>query len=146
MKEKVCVSIKGSHMILPNEMEEMEEIVNIGRYNVAGKKEYIRYEEMLETKKCSNLIKIDGDVVTVTKKGATTMNMVFKKNERTVTTYSTEYGAMNLGIMTRGLDILRDEDIIKVSLGYSIEVNGEQVSDCMLVIKIVSHDMIKLLD
>lgn len=146
MKETVCVSVKGSHMILPNEMDEMEEVVSRGKYNVAGKKEYIRYEEMLDGRKCSNVIKIDGDVVTVTKKGATTMNMLFKKNERTVTTYSTEYGAMNLGILTKRLDILRDEDIIKIGLGYSIEVNGEPVSDCILMIKIVSHDMIKLLD
>lgn len=149
MKEKVLIKIKGLQMMsqIPEEdSDEAIEIINIGSYNVVGDKEYVRYDELVEgeNKKCSNLIKIAGDTVEITKRGAITAHLSFVAGEKTMTCYDTPFGNIYLGIFTRGLDILRGEGSINITIDYALELNYEHVSDCKVEIEVTSNREIKL--
>lgn len=149
MKEKVLVKIKGLQMVSQVQEEDGEEpieIINIGRYNVVGDKEYVRYEEVVEgeNKKCSNLIKISDSTVEITKRGAVTAHLSFVAGEKTMTCYDTPFGNIYLGIFTRELDIFRSEDGMNITIDYALELNYEHVSDCKVEMEITSNRDIKL--
>lgn len=149
MKEKVLVKIKGLQMVSQVQEEDGEEpieIINIGRYNVVGDKEYVRYEEVVEgeNKKCSNLIKISDSTVEITKRGAVTAHLSFVAGEKTMTCYDTPFGNIYLGIFTRELDIFRSEDGINITIDYALELNYEHVSDCKVEMEITSNRDIRL--
>lgn len=149
MKEKVLIKIKGLQMMNQapeDESDEAVEIINIGRYNSVGDKEYVRYEELVEgeDKKCSNLIKISQNTVEITKRGAITAHLSFVAGEKTMTCYDTPFGNIYLGIFTRELDILRNEDTINITIDYALELNYEHVSDCKVEMEITSNREIKL--
>lgn len=143
MRENVFVKIKGLQMNMPAAEEELDntvEIINVGGYSVVGEKEYIRYEEIIEgeNEACSNLIKIAKDCVEITKRGAVTAHLSFVAEKKTMTCYETPYGNIYLGIFTRQLDILRREEQIEIHIDYSLELNYEHVSDCLVDIEITS--------
>lgn len=149
MKEKVLVKIKGLQMVSQIQEEDSEEpieIINIGSYNVVGDKEYVMYEEVIEgeSRKCSNLIKISGNAVEITKRGAVTAHLSFVAGEKTMTYYDTPFGNIYLGIFTRELDILRSEGRINITIDYALELNYEHVSDCKVEMEITSNRDIKL--
>ncbi len=149
MKEKVLVKIKGLQMvnrIHEEDSEEPIEIINIGSYNVIEDKEYVRYDELVEgeNEKCSNLIKIAGNSVEITKRGAITAHLSFVEGEKTMTCYDTPFGNIYLGIFTRELDILRSEGRINITIDYALELNYEHVSDCKVEMEITSNRDIKL--
>ena len=149
MKEKVLIKIKGLQMMNQapeDESDEAVEIINIGRYNSVGDKEYVRYEELVEgeDKKCSNLIKISQNTVEITKRGAITAHLSFVVGEKTMTCYDTPFGNIYFGIFTRELDILRNEDTINITIDYALELNYEHVSDCKVEMEITSNREIKL--
>lgn len=143
MKDKVFVKIKGLQMNMPSAEELLDntvEIINVGGYGVVGEKEYIKYDELIEGEQetCSNLIKIAADCVEITKRGAITAHLSFVADKKTMTCYETPYGNIYLGIFTRRLDILREEERIFIQIDYSLELNYEHVSDCMVEIDITS--------
>lgn len=149
MKEKVLVKIKGLQMVSQIQEEDSEEpieIINVGSYNTVGDKEYVRYEEVVEgeNKKCSNLIKISGNAVEITKRGAVTAHLSFVSGEKTMTCYDTPFGNIYLGIFTRNIDILRSEDRVNIFIDYALELNYEHVSDCKVEMEITSNRDIKL--
>lgn len=149
MKEKVLVKIKGLQMVSQVQEEDGEEpieIINIGRYNAVGDKEYVRYEEVVEgeNKKCSNLIKISHNAVEITKRGAVTAHLSFVAGEKTLTCYDTPFGNIYLGMFTRELDILRSDDRINITIDYALELNYEHVSDCKVEMEITSNRDIRL--
>ncbi len=149
MKEKVLVKIKGLQMmsqISQEDSDEPIEIINIGSYNVIEDKEYVKYDELVEgeNRKCSNLIKISGDTVEITKRGAITAHLSFVAGEKTMTCYDTPFGNIYLGIFTRELNILRSEGCIRVTIDYALELNYEHVSDCKVEIEITTNRDIKL--
>lgn len=149
MKEKVLVKIKGLQMVSQVQEEDSEEpieIINIGSYNIVGDKEYVRYEEVVEgdNKKCSNLIKISGNAVEITKRGAVTAHLSFVLGEKTMTCYDTPFGNIYLGMFTRKMDIFHSEGRINITIDYALELNYEHVSDCKVEIEITSNRDIKL--
>lgn len=152
IKDKVYIKVKGLQMSDNNEADNVNEddepveVISVGRYNVAGGKEYIRYEEVYENEniKGKNLIKISPDAVEITKKGPITAHLSFVTGKKTMTCYSTPYGNIYLGIFTRKLDIKRDEDTIRVSIVYSLELNYETVSECDVEIEISSKGNLEL--
>jgi len=137
-KDKVFVKIKG----LYTEDEAME-VINVGTYAIINGKEYVRYEEFYDgdTDKSLSTIKIDGNRVEVSKKGAITTQMSFELGQKTSTLYSTPYGNMNMVINTNELEIEREESTISIRLVYSMELNYEKLSDCEISIVITKEKL-----
>lgn len=149
MNDKVYVKIRGlSAQEAGDAYKEAEdiEIISVGRYTRRAGKEYIRYEEVYdgESAKSDTLIKISEDRVEISKKGAITTIMEFIQDKKTVSCYNTPYGGLAMSIYTSMLDVERDEDKINIALEYTMDVNGQQMSECKVRIEICNQGKLEL--
>lgn len=146
MKEKVFVKVKGLQFANGQEEEDIIEVINVGRYRIINGSEYVKYDEVYEesTQKSTNTIKISEKCVEITKKGLVTAHMSFVEGEKTMTFYDTPYGSIYLGIFAQNIQIDRDEDDIRISIDYSIDMNYEKVADSHIDIEISSKGKITL--
>lgn len=146
MKEKVFVKVKGLQFANGQEEEDIIEVINVGRYRIINGSEYVKYDEVYEesTQKSTNTIKISEKCVEITKKGLVTAHMSFVEGEKTMTFYDTPYGSIYLGIFAQDIQIERDEDDIRISIDYSIDMNYEKVADSHIDIEITSKGKITL--
>ena len=146
MKEKVFVKVKGLQFANGQEEEDIIEVINVGRYRIINGSEYVKYDEVYEesTQKSTNTIKISEKCVEITKKGLVTAHMSFVEGEKTMTFYDTPYGSIYLGIFAQNIQIERDEDDIRISIYYSIDMNYEKVADSHIDIEISSKGKITL--
>ena len=146
MKEKVFVKVKGLQFANGQEEEDIIEVINVGRYRIINGSEYVKYDEVYEesTQKSTNTIKISEKCVEITKKGLVTAHMSFVEGEKSMTFYDTPYGSIYLGIFAQNIQIERDEDDIRISIDYSIDMNYEKVADSHIDIEISSKGKITL--
>lgn len=146
MKEKVFVKVKGLQFANGQEEEDIIEVINVGRYRIINGSEYVKYDEVYEesTQKSTNTIKISEKCVEIIKKGLVTAHMSFVEGEKTMTFYDTPYGSIYLGIFAQNIQIERDEDDIRISIDYSIDMNYEKVADSHIDIEISSKGKITL--
>ena len=146
MKEKVFVKVKGLQFANGQEEEDIIEVINVGRYKIINGSEYVKYDEVYEesTQKSTNTIKISEKCVEITKIGLVTAHMSFVEGEKTMTFYDTPYGSIYLGIFAQNIQIERDEDDIRISIDYSIDMNYEKVADSHIDIEISSKGKITL--
>lgn len=132
MKNKVLITINST---TSSGMEkENVEVMSVGTCEEITGDYYVRYDELLEGEKnmTANLLKIRPEEMTVEmiKNGPVTAHMTFKENEKTHTFYETPYGAIDMGIYTRLVEISAEVGIVEAHVMYSIDVNGDTVSDC----------------
>lgn len=156
MDEKVFVSVKGLHFATiitgadgPEETEDEEviETVDVGRYKRVGEVDYIKYTDMIDGQEqaCNNIIKIYPDgKVEITKKGYVTMHLSFIPKERTTTYYETPYGGLYLGVNSKEVLVERSNDRIFVLIDYTLDINGENVSDSKVELEISSKKYFKI--
>lgn len=141
MTKQVLLSISGLQF-LDEGMSEPVEVVTAGEYYNRNGKHWVIYEEVIEGIKGSiqNTIKIGDHTVEVTKKGLTNVHMVFEESKKNMTSYSTPFGNMFIGILASDVDIKESENDIDVKVAYSLEVNYEHLADCTINMNIKSKD------
>ena len=82
-------------------------------------------------------IKITGDkVVEIMKSGITNTHMVFQKEKEPLTHYKTPYGQLMMGIHTKHIEILEEEDRIFAEIHYNLDVNEEAIAECEIQINV----------
>ncbi len=130
MTREVLISITGSQRT-NGEPEAMEMMIT-GDYFEKNGKRYVIYEELLEdgAGTIKNMIKIMPDLVSIDKKGQISTHMVFQKNQKNTTCYLTPFGQMMIGISTDDIRLQEEENLLKVDVDYSLDINYEHVSDC----------------
>ena len=142
MNNNVLVTVHG----MQHEIDDKEGIQTkqTGNYRlVAGKhiisyKEYFRDEETGRNATISNLLKISGDTVTLTKRGATNTEMTFKTGKTHTGFYETPFGSMQMSLDTTRVDIKEADDKIEISIDYGLDMNYSHVSDCTITMVIES--------
>ena len=133
MNNNVLVTVHG----LQHEIDDKEGIQTkqTGNYRlVAGKhiisyKEYFRDEETGRDATISNLLKISGDTVTLTKRKTGKTHTGF---------YETPFGSMQMSLDTTRVDIKEADDKIEISIDYGLDMNYSHVSDCTITMVIES--------
>ena len=147
MTKDVLVSISGLHMGIvspqPDEENEPIEVVTPASYYFRNGKHYIIYDEVLEgmAGTIRNKIKITGtDSIEIMKSGASSSHMIFEKNRKNQTFYRTPYGQMLIGVNTKNMEVSVDDDKIRVSLDYELDVNHEPLADCRIKMNIMSKN------
>lgn len=142
MNNNVLVTVHG----LQHEIDDKEGIQTkqVGSYRlVAGKhvisyKEYFKDENTGKDAIISNLLKISGDTITLTKRGATNAEMTFKEGTTHTTFYETPFGSMQMRLDTTRVDINEENDKIEISIDYGLDMNYSHVSDCTITLIIES--------
>ena len=137
MTKQVLISIKGLQLI-ENDDEEVEEtsVVTMGNYYCRGGNQYIKYEEAFEgiDGTSQNLIIIKEEALEVRKKGIVDVHMVFEKEKKNISYYTTPYGTLQMGIFTTNIQKKEAQDELELQINYVLEINNEHVADCGLSI------------
>lgn len=147
MKKDVLVSIKGLHFSEEADSEQIE-VITPGSYYRKKNHHYVVYEEVAEgsDEVTKNMIKFDGDTVSIIKKGYTTVDMLFEKNKRNMTNYVTPFGSLMVGVDAKDINIDCGEDNISINVDYALDINYQHLADCKIemAIKSISEDAIAL--
>lgn len=142
MTEQVLISIKGLQFIDTEGDAEAIELITVGSCYHRNGHTFIKFDECFEgVEGCAhNLVKIAGDVLEVRKKGVLDVHMVFEKEKKNISYYTTPFGTMQMGIAATNLKIEEAEDQIDIQVDYALEVNQEYVSDCTLILNVKSKE------
>ncbi len=143
MTKDVLVKISGLQFGEEIEDDEPVEIITTGNYYKKNGKHYILYDEVQEgfdgvTK---NVIKLNDDFMDVTKRGATNVHMMFEKNKKNLSYYSTPYGNLLVGINATDVKVSETEDNIDIKVDYKLEVNYEHLAECTITMSVMSKDV-----
>ena len=142
MDKDVWVSVAGLQFDGTGEGEKIE-IITPGNYYKKNKHHYVTYDEISEGSDeiTKNVVRFDGDMLTISKSGFTNVEMVFEKNKRNMTNYVTPYGSLIVGIDTDRIDIRESDDVINIDIDYALDINYEHLADCKIKMEIKnSHD------
>jgi Uncharacterized protein conserved in bacteria len=135
MTNKVIISIKG----IGSSIEEEGILLTArGSYHNRNGKHYIQYDEKMEESDAviNNTIKISDSVISLTKKGAQQLQMVFDQNEPSEAIYQTPYGNLILEINTKSVNRRETPEKIELRLEYSLFSDKAHLSDHELFIVI----------
>lgn len=99
---------------------------------------YLLYEENMEgfDGVCKSRIKFRDNLLELTRQGAVDMHMIFEENKRHMIPYNTPYGQLMLGIETSRVLVEEQEDQIHVTVEYTLDHEGEPLSESCLKIHI----------
>ena len=138
MTKDVLITIRGVHT-LDHEDNDVEMIVR-GDYYQKNGKHYILHEEILEgaEERVKNVIKISPSSMDIIKKGVTNSRMLFEKNKKNLSCYSTPVGNLVIGIQANHFYVEEQENSIKVNVDYSLDINYEHMSDCRICVDVQS--------
>lgn len=108
------------------ETDTIEEIA-YGSYDEKNGKQYIRYktEADEENHSISSIIIIDGDSLTIKRRGHTNSSMVYRAGKKHAFPYETPYGIIDMEIETDKLISTVDENGGTIELVYTLTVQGE---------------------
>ena len=86
------------------------------------------------------MLKISPNLVELSKKGYSNVNMVFETGKKTMTYYSTPLGNLLIGIYTSSITIVEREEGLVVFIRYSLEINYDHIADCSITIKVIDRN------
>ncbi|MFV0341758.1 MAG: DUF1934 domain-containing protein [Anaerocolumna sp.] len=136
MKKDVLLSIAGLQYEF--DKEDAVEVISIGEYYNKDGKHYVKYEEIMEevegVTNCT--LKATDHQIDILKRGANNVHMVFEVNKKNMTYYQTPFGDLQIGIFTKIIGIVEEEDKILIEINYELDINYSFVSDCKIQIKI----------
>ena len=143
MKQDVLISVSGLQYEI--DAEEAVEVISTGKYHKIDEKHYISYEETIASDEedeggvTKNLLKISPNFVELCKKGYSNVTMVFETGKKTMTYYNTMFGKLLIGIYTTSIHVEEKEEGLLVVIRYSLDMNYEHISDCMITIKVIDR-------
>lgn len=144
MTKDVLIRISGLQQM--DEDASDVEVITAGQYFRKNGKHYVIYDEVMEGFEGStrNTVKITSEMMNIHKQGIANADMLFEKNGRRTTRYVTPMGEMIIGIGTNQIQVDEEEDSLKVTVSYSLDINYEHVSDCNIVLDVRSKEKAEL--
>lgn len=141
MTKEVLIKIRGLQFAGEEDNDAIE-VITSGNYYKKNGKHYVLYDEVLEgsTEVAKNVIKLWDDSMEVTKKGPGTVHMIFEKDKKNLSYYTTPYGSLLIGIDTKNIQISETQQDINVEVQYGLEINYEHTADCKITVNVKSKD------
>lgn len=154
MTKDVLVKISGLHYDTADytgseengaeEETEPIEVITSGAYYYKNGKHYVVYEEVVEGMPgtIKNKIRIEDGKLEIMKSGLTNTHMIFEEGKINMAQYETPYGELLVGTHTKSMHLVVTEREIDVHVNYALDVNGEMIADCNIVIhiKALAHE------
>ena len=81
-----------------------------------------------------NLLKIEDNSLELTRRGFTSVHMVFEKDKKNESYYDTPFGSLLVGVSATHVNVQQEEDSLEVKVKYALEINYEFVADCSISI------------
>lgn len=136
-KERYMISILGEQK-LDGETDKIE-VLTAGNYMKRKDRYYIGYKEYDEDNPetlYDNLIKVEGDIVTINRKGPMRSQLMLQKGRRHQCIYRTIAGDLNIGVFTKTLRNDLGEKGGSLEVSYTLDFNTDLVSENRFLIKV----------
>lgn len=148
MTKEILLKISGLQFTADNEDSnepDPVEIIAPGEYYFKNGKHYIIYDEYMEgfgtvTK---NVLKLQENSLEITKRGTVNVHMLFEKNKKNMTCYTTPYGSMLIGIDACNIIIQESEDELYAQVKYALDINYEYLAECTIHLLVQSREGLK---
>lgn len=146
MTKEILVKISGMQFTAenndPNEPEPVE-IIAPGEYYYKNGKHYILYDEFMDgfDSVTKNVLKLKDDSLEITKRGSSNVHMVFEKDKKNMTCYTTPFGSLMMGIDARRISVEESEEEIYAQVEYALDINYEHLADCTIQLRVQSKGM-----
>lgn len=136
MNREVKLSISGLHVSGENDENSVADHYE-AEYFKKNDSHYLIYEDVQEgfSQPSKTRIKCKDKLMELTRQGLTRTHMVFEENRTHMTPYVTPYGEFLLGIHTKRVCMEEQDKQMVITVEYSLEADGEPLSDCRIVIK-----------
>jgi uncharacterized beta-barrel protein YwiB (DUF1934 family) len=141
MTKEVLLSLRGLQYEMGLENPEVETITP-AEYHYNEGTHYIVYDEVSQDSPdpIRNMIKFRDDYLEVTKKGPINLNMIFEESKKNITSYTTPYGDIVVGVDTGKVERTEDEKQISLQVDYQLDVNYMHVADCRINVDIRNRE------
>ena len=138
MNREVELVLSGLHDAEGASDKDAVETAQTAQYFKRNDSHYLLYEEDIEgfDGTCKSRIKFRDNMLELTRQGAVEMHMIFEENKRHMIPYNTPYGQLMLGIETGRVLVEEQEDQIHVTVEYTLDHEGEPLSESCLKIHI----------
>lgn len=138
MNREVELVLSGLHDAEGASDKDAVETAQTAQYFKRNDSHYLLYEEDIEgfDGTCKSRIKFRDNLLELTRQGAVEMHMIFEENKRHMIPYNTPYGQLMLGIETGRVLVEEQEDQIHVTVEYTLDHEGEPLSESCLKIHI----------
>lgn len=145
MTKEVLLKISGLQFMADNSGEgepEPVEIIAPGEYYYKNGKHYIFYEEVMDgfDSVTKNVLKLQEGSLEITKKGTSNVHMVFEKDKKNMTCYSTPFGSMMMGIDAKSISVEESGETLSADIRYALDINYEHLADCTIKLFVQSKD------
>lgn len=137
MTKDVLISISG--LQFETDDNEPIEVVTSGNYYYKNNKHYIFYDEYIddaELELTKNKMVISDDMISLSKTGASSVNMLFEPGKDTVTCYNTPVGSLMIGLSNSKIDTTHSDDLIDINIAYDLSINYNHISNCSISMKV----------
>lgn len=156
MTDNVIISISGIQYEVSG--NEPIEVICRGTYFCQNGCHIIEYEELPEIPELSAGVYENGEESSyeatfsncriifddtraeLIKTGIVTTTMIFSKDQASSSFYHTPFGEFCVEIDTSRLSLSVTDDLIELSLSYNLRLNYQQLSECLLTVKITPDD------
>ena len=137
MDKDVWVSVAGLQFGSNPEGDKIQ-ILTPGSYYKKKDHHCVMYDEVVEgsDEVTKNVVRFDGQMLSISKSGFTNVEMIFEKNKRNMTNYITPYGSLLVGIDTDRIDIRENDDSINIDIDYALDINYEHLANCKIQMEI----------
>ncbi len=141
MTKEVLVKISGLQFVGEEDGDTIE-VITSGTYYKKNGKHYVLYDEVMEgtDEITKNVIKLWDDSMDVTRRGPSSVHMIFEKDKKNVSYYYTPFGNLLIGIDAKDIQMEETEHDINVKVNYGLEINYEHVADCNITVDIKSKE------
>ena len=138
MNREVELVLSGLHDTEGTSDKNAVKTAQTAQYFKRNDSHYLLYEEDMEglDGSCKSRIKFRDNLLELTRQGAVEMHMIFEENKRHMIPYNTPYGQLMLGIETGRVLVEEQEDQIHVTVEYTLDHEGEPLSESCLKIHI----------
>ena len=141
MTKDILLKISGMQFTADNDdLTEPEpvEIIAPGEYYFKNGKHYIIYDEFMEgfDSVTKNVLKLKNDSLEITKRGSSNVHMIFEKDKKNLTCYTTPFGNLMMGIDARRILIEESEEEIYAQVEYALDINYEHLADCTIQLRV----------
>lgn len=133
MKDNVRIRIIGTYNTFDENdsdntaySQETTEMITTGGWYQKMGKDYIVYvdRELVENVETHTRVTIDGDQVSIIRKGGNDTHLVFQKGVRHMSPYQTPFGFLEMISYTHDLQLSSTDTSLDLSVTYSLELNG----------------------
>ena len=129
-KNPYMISIVGEQKV--EGQDDRIEVITEGKYMMKNGRfliNYKEYDEDLPDKFLNNLVKVENETVTISRKGPLSSQLILEKGKRHQCMYQTIAGTLSIGVFTKTLNNNLNENGGSLEVIYTLDFNTDLVSE-----------------